>query len=185
MRCATIEAMSQALREIGVGRALKYCAGQFQIALLKSELLLSPFRVILLKLFGMTIGKDSVIHACTFFNVYRGGFSKMRTGHHCFIGNECLIDLAETITLGNYVTIAERVSILTHTSVGFSDHPLHGKIPAVMAGVRIGNGAFIGLGATIMPGVTIGENAIVGACSLVRENVTAGVTVAGIPARPV
>ncbi|MBP7114656.1 MAG: acyltransferase [Candidatus Peribacteraceae bacterium] len=177
--------MTQALREIGIGKALKYCCGQVQIALLKSELLLSPFRVALLKIFGMTIGRDSVIHACTFFNVYRGGFSKMRIGHHCFIGNECLLDLADTITLGNYVTIAERVSILTHTSVGFKDHPLHAKIPATMAGVTLGSGAFIGLGATIMPGVTIGENAIVGACSLVRDNVAAGTTVVGVPARPV
>lgn len=177
--------MTQALREISIGKALKYCFGQMQIALLKSELLLSPLRVALLYCFGATVGKDSVIHACTFFNVYRGGFSKMRTGHHCFIGNECLMDLADTITLGNYVTIAERVSILTHTSVGFSDHPLHAKIPAVMAGVSIGNGAFIGLGATLMPGVTIGDNAIIGACSLVRENVADGTTVVGVPARPV
>ena len=153
--------------------------------MLKSELLLSPFRGILLRVLGMSLGKNTVIHASTFFNVYRGGFKKMRTGHHCFIGNECLLDMADTITLGNYVTLAERVSILTHTSVGFSNHPLHTKIPAMSAGVTINNGAFIGLGATIMPGVIIGENAIVGACSLVRENVPPNTTVVGVPARAI
>ncbi len=177
--------MSQALREIGFGRALKYCVGQVQIALLKSELLLSPFRIVLLRCFGARIQKECVMHASTFFNVYRGGFSNINVGAHTFVGNECLLDLAGKITLGNFVTIAERVSILTHTSVGFHDHPLHKKIPSVIANVTIEDGAFIGLGATIMPGVTIGERAIVGACSLVREDVPADTTVVGIPARAV
>lgn len=175
--------MRKTISEIGVLTALKYCMCQVLIALLKSELLLSPFRVMVLRLFGMKAGKENVIHACTFFNMYRGGLQQMRTGDHCFIGNECLLDLADHITLGNYVTIAERVSILTHTSVGFHDHPLQKTFPPTKAGVTIGDGAFIGLGATIMPGVTIGERAIIGACSLVRNDVPADTTVAGVPAR--
>jgi len=175
--------MRQMLSEIGIWPAIKYCIGQIQIALIKSELLLSPIRIFILRSFGMKIEKECVIHACTFFNLYRGSFRHMRMGHHSFLGNECLLDLVDTITIGNYVTIAERVSILTHTSVGFQDHPLQGKIPVMKAGISIGDGAFIGIGATIMPGVIIGKRAIIGACSLVRTSVPDDTTVAGVPAR--
>jgi acetyltransferase-like isoleucine patch superfamily enzyme len=45
--------------------------------------------------------------------------------------------------------------------------------------------ASIGSNATILCGVTIGEGAMVGAGSVVTHDVPPGVTVAGVPARPV
>jgi acetyltransferase-like isoleucine patch superfamily enzyme len=124
-----------------------------------------------------------VLHPCTLFNLYRRGLRGLTLGHHCFIGEECLLDLAEGISLADHVTLAERVTILTHTNVGYRSHPLQATLPARTAPVTIGSGSFVGTNVTILPGVAIGECAIIGACSLVRDDVPSGVKVAGVPAR--
>jgi acetyltransferase-like isoleucine patch superfamily enzyme len=51
--------------------------------------------------------------------------------------------------------------------------------------VRIGQGAFLGVGAIILPGVTIGENGYVGAGAVVTEDVPDRCVVVGNPARVV
>jgi len=50
--------------------------------------------------------------------------------------------------------------------------------------VTIGRNVWIGAGAIVMPGVTIGDAAIVAAGAVVTRDVAAGLTVAGVPARP-
>ncbi|MDD4319306.1 MAG: acyltransferase [Candidatus Peribacteraceae bacterium] len=175
--------MKDSLEEIGFGKALRFAYGQVQAALLRCGLVLPPVRTALLKVFGARIGRESVLHACSFFNIYRGGFRMLQTGHHCFIGDECLFDLAGQITLGDHVTLAERVTVLTHMNVGFHDHPLQPHFPPVLKHVSIGDGSFIGANVTILPGVTIGRGSFIGASSLVREDVPDGMVVAGVPAR--
>jgi acetyltransferase-like isoleucine patch superfamily enzyme len=49
--------------------------------------------------------------------------------------------------------------------------------------VRIGAGAYLGLGATVLHGVTIGAEATVGAHALVDHDVPAGATVVAPRAR--
>ena len=177
--------MSDAVREVGWGKALAFALGQIQAGLLRCGLVLPPVRWFFLRVFRAAVGPQSVIHSCTFFNIYRTGFRGFETGHHCFIGEECLFDLADCIVLGDHVTIAERVTVLTHVNVGFKDHPLQKEFPPMLAPVMIKSGCFIGANATIMPGVIIGECAVVGAGSLVREDVAPRTVVAGVPAKPV
>ena len=56
---------------------------------------------------------------------------------------------------------------------------------AVLAGcVEVGAHATIGANATVLPRLRIGEGAVIGAGAAVTEDVAAGVTVAGVPARP-
>jgi sugar O-acyltransferase (sialic acid O-acetyltransferase NeuD family) len=50
---------------------------------------------------------------------------------------------------------------------------------------RIGALAFLGLGAVVLPGVSVGDRAVVGAGAIVLRDVPEGVTVVGVPARPV
>jgi acetyltransferase-like isoleucine patch superfamily enzyme len=50
--------------------------------------------------------------------------------------------------------------------------------------VRIGEGALIGIGAVVLPRVTVGAWSTVGAGAVVTSDVPPGVTVAGVPARP-
>lgn len=50
---------------------------------------------------------------------------------------------------------------------------------------EIGDRVFIGAGARVLGGIRIGDDAVIGANAVVLEDVPAGVTVVGIPARPV
>ena len=52
-------------------------------------------------------------------------------------------------------------------------------------GVCVGRGAHIGIGASVLPGVSIGALAKVGAGAVVLSDVPEGVTVVGVPAKPV
>ena len=56
---------------------------------------------------------------------------------------------------------------------------------AVLGGrVTVGAGALVGLGARVLPCLTVGDGATVGAGAVVIGDVLPGVTVAGVPARP-
>lgn len=172
-----------AIQEIGIGKAIRYLFGQLQTGFLKCALVLPPVRKLALQLFGATIGEHSIVQPCSFFNVYRKGFSGFALGHHCFIGDECLFDLADEIQCGDHVTIAERVVILTHVNVGYKNHPLQKMLPAMHAPVSIGSGSFVGVNSTILAGIKIGERSIVAAGSVVLEDVSDDTMVAGVPAR--
>lgn len=68
-------------------------------------------------------------------------------------------------------------------SVGAHAHVASG---AVIGGAAvIANGAHVGSGATVLEGRRVGKGAIVGSGAVVNRDVPAGVTVVGVPARPV
>ena len=56
---------------------------------------------------------------------------------------------------------------------------------AVPKPVRIGRGAFLGIGSIVLQGVTVGEQAYVAAGAVVTTDVPPRTLVAGNPARPV
>ena len=173
----------KALGEIGFARAARF--GWTSLAMLPYRVaLFPPLRALWLRLLGARIGAGTVLHDVRFFNLYRRGLPGLSVGPECFMGDECLIDLAEAVTLGAQVTLAERVLILTHTNVGYRDHPLQAHFPASAAPVTIRQGSFVGASATILPGVSIGPCSFVGAGSVVTRDVPARTLVAGVPARP-
>ena len=83
------------------------------------------------------------------------------------------------------MTLAERVLVLTHTNVGYHDHPLQAQFPAQAAPVVIEQGSFVGASATLLPGIRIGARSFVAAGSVVTADVPPGTLVAGVPARAV
>ncbi len=171
-----------AVREIGFGRALRFFGSTLFLALY-GILLFPPLRAAALQMMGARIGRDCIIHATHFFNAYRLGFRGLDIGDKCFIGDDCLLDLADCIVMRDSVTLAERVTILTHTNVGYADHPLQSYFPAFTAPVVLERGAFIGVNATILPGVTVGEGTFVAAGSVLTESTPPWSLVAGVPAR--
>lgn len=173
----------KALAEIGFRQAARF--GFLSLAMVPYRLaLFPPLRAAWLRLLGARIGPRTILHGARFFNLYRRGLAGLRIGGDCFVGDECLLDLAEAITLEDQVTLAERVLVLTHTNVGYRDHPLQPHFPASAAPVTIARGCFVGAGATILPGVVIGPGSFVGAGSVVTRDVPPATVVAGVPARP-
>jgi maltose O-acetyltransferase len=170
------------LGEIGLGKAVRF--GATSLAMLPYRLALFPqLRAPWLRLLGARIGRNVVLHDVRFFNLYRRGLSGLSLGDDCFLGDECLLDLAEGISLEPQVTLAERVLVLTHTNVGYRDHPLQRHFPSAAAAVALRAGCFIGANVTILPGVSIGPRAFVAAGSVVTEDVPPATLVAGVPAR--
>lgn len=174
----------KALSEIGWSKAARF--GFFTAAMLPYRLLLVPqLRAPWLRLLGARVGRGAILHDVRFFNLYRRGLAGLAIGEDCFVGDECLLDLAEGITLERQATLAERVLVLTHTNVGYHDHPLQALFPASAAPVVIREGSFVGASATILPGVSVGPRSFVAAGSVVTADVAEGTLVAGVPARPV
>jgi acetyltransferase-like isoleucine patch superfamily enzyme len=174
----------KALREIGLARAARF--GLYTVAMVPYRLLLFPqLRAPWLRLLGARIGPRAVVHDVRFFNLYRRGLGGLEVGAECFLGDECLLDLAEGIRMEDQVTLAERVLILTHANVGYADHPLQGLFPASAAPVVLERGCFVGASATILPGLTIGRESFVAAGSVVTRDVAPRTLVAGVPARHV
>jgi acetyltransferase-like isoleucine patch superfamily enzyme len=174
----------KALAEIGLRKAARF--GWFTAAMIPYRLLPLPqLRAPWLRMLGARIGARSILHDVRFFNLYRRGLSGLAVGEECFLGDECLLDLAEGITLERQVTFAERVLVLTHTNVGYADHPLQAHFPATAAPVVVERGSFVGAAATLLPGIRIGARSFVAAGSVVTKDVPADTLVAGVPARVV
>ena len=174
----------KALREIGWGRALRF--GFFTLAMVPYRLALVPqLRAPWLRLLGARVGRRTILHDVRFFNLYRRGLAGLEIGDECFLGDECLLDLAEGIRLERQVTLAERVLLLTHVNVGYRDHPLQERFPPKAAPVVIERGAFLGANVTVLAGVRIGSESFVAAGSVVTDDVPPRTLVAGVPARVV
>lgn len=172
----------KALGEIGIKKAIKF--GLFTFMMIIYKFMIFPqLRVIFLRLMGARIGGNVVIHNVGFFNYYRKGFKGLSIGDNSFIGDETMIDLADEIKIKENVTLAERVVVLSHTNVGYKDHPLQTFFPSISKRVVIGMGSFIGVNAVIMPGVSIAEGTFVAAGSIVTEDTKSYSLYVGTPAR--
>lgn len=172
----------KALGEIGWARAGRFAF--FTLAMVPYRLALFPqLRAPWLRLLGARIGRRAILHDVRFFNLYRRGLAGLEIGDECFVGDECLLDLAEGVRLGRQVTLAERVLVLTHTNVGYRDHPLQARFPPMAAPVVVGDGSFLGANVTVLPGVRVGAQSFVAAGSVVTADVPPRTLVAGVPAR--
>jgi len=174
----------KAAEEVGWGRVARFGAMTLAMAPYRVALF-PPLRTAWLRLMGARIGARVVMHDVRFFNLYRRGLSGLVVGDESFLGDECLLDLAEGIVLGSQVTLAERVLVLTHTNVGYKDHPLQKHFPASAAPVRIESGSFVGANVTLLPGITVGAGSFVAAGAVVTTDVPPRTLMAGVPARPV
>jgi acetyltransferase-like isoleucine patch superfamily enzyme len=135
----------------------------------------------ILREFGARVGNDVSIHGPLQVVNADGDFRHLTIGDRVHLGTDVLIDLADEVVIEDEATLSMRCSIVTHTDVG--PGPLKERRPRQQGGVRIGAGAYLGLGATVLHGVTIGAEATVGAHALVDHDVPAGATVVAPRAR--
>ena len=104
-------------------------------------------------------------------------------GDNVNIGQNLHLTCAESIIIEDNVLCTARVTItdITHMTDDLTVPVLEQNI--LTKPVKICEGAFIGVNATILPGVTIGKHAVVGANAVVTRDVPDYTTVVGNPAR--
>jgi UDP-perosamine 4-acetyltransferase len=98
----------------------------------------------------------------------------------CVVGPNAVVGALARIGRG---TILNRGALVGHHTV-IGAHGFLGPGANVAGGVNVGEGVYIGLGAIVREDRTVGTGATVGAGAVVVGDVDAGVTVIGIPARP-
>lgn len=175
-----------------VASVLKHEAGEFtprRSLALTTARVLPAFRLSRLRVAILRLGGYRNIHpAVTLARVptLQGPkplLSKLTIGAGSFINLETLIDVHAEVTIGERVAIGQRVMIITDT------HELGGPLARaenrVAAPIVIGDGCWIGAGATILPGVTIGESTVIAAGAVVTHDIPANVIAAGVPAKPI
>lgn len=143
----------------------------------------------LLRRFGARVGERTTFKGAVILdNVYQdrdssGDLSHLEIGANCYVGEEVYFDLADRIVIGDNAVVSARVSLITHSDCNRSPM-LATRHPRKTGPVCIGNGAWLGFGATVLCDVEIEANAVIGAGSVVTGPVGAGATYAGVPARP-
>ncbi len=135
----------------------------------------------ILKVMGAQCDPSAYIESHLSIHNARMDYHHLRVGFGCYIGNDCFIDLSDQVILEENVTVAMRVTILTHFDAGNS--AAKNIFPSSTGQVVIQRGAYIGAGSIILPGVTIHQNAVVAAGAVVIDDVPPSVIVGGVPAR--
>jgi acetyltransferase-like isoleucine patch superfamily enzyme len=136
----------------------------------------------------ISIGANSRIHPRAFFSVvgHHSGIKyqpSLTIGDRVTIGYDAVIACCGTIEIEDDVLTADRIFIgdtyhdYRDVSRPVSEQPLAAPRP-----VRIARGAFLGIGSAIMPGVTVGVGAYVGAGAVVTKDVPDHAVVVGNPA---
>jgi acetyltransferase-like isoleucine patch superfamily enzyme len=174
----------ESLRHIGFGKAFRFFWTTLYAGLLHI-CIVPQIRVLLLRIAGATIGRDTIIMNIDFTNAYHYGFRTFIVGNRVFIGDGVMIDLRGGVTIKDDVTISNRTCIVSHINVGYTHHPLQKKYPLKESRVAIKSGSYIGTGAILLPGVTVGRESVVAAGAVVIRDVLTKTVVAGVPAKVV
>lgn len=128
------------------------------------------------RLAGIRIGSGSTIHMGAKFYA----LGNIHIGQDSIIGEDCVFDGRDIISIGNHVDIASQVMIYN------AEHDIHSDDFAPLFGkVTIEDYVFIGPRAIILPGVHIGQGAVIAAGAVVTKDVKSLDVVGGIPAKTI
>ncbi|MBA3329121.1 MAG: hypothetical protein H0T43_12550 [Solirubrobacterales bacterium] len=109
---------------------------------------------------------------------------RVSIGAGAILGERCTLVAHGAITIGERARLGDGAVVVDFDHV-FDDveRPIRLQ-PIESAPVTIGDGALIGIGASVLRGVTVGARAVVGPHAVVTADVGTGAHVAGVPARP-
>jgi acetyltransferase-like isoleucine patch superfamily enzyme len=117
------------------------------------------------------------------FNIMLAGdLAKFEIHHTSHLKSNTFIECSGGVKIGKYFHVGRGLTIFStkHNFRSANQIP-YDEVDAA-APVEIGDYVWIGANVSIVPGVKIGEGAIVGMGSVVTKNVPAGAVVAGNPA---
>lgn len=131
------------------------------------------FRRFFYRLAGIKMGIGSAIHTgCRFYNPIN-----ISIGKDTIIGENCVLDGRDKLTIGDHVDIASEVMLYN------SQHDINSAdFEAISESVRIADYVFIGPRSIILPGVVIGKGAVVAAGAVVTKDIGEYQIVGGVPA---
>jgi putative colanic acid biosynthesis acetyltransferase WcaF len=134
------------------------------------------WRASLLRLFGASIGKRTVIRA----SVKIPYPWKLKIGDYCHIGDEVNLYTYGEIEIGDCAVVSQRSYICT----GYHDYTSP-AFDLIAKKIVIESEVWVATDVFVAPGVTIGHGAVVGARSSVFHDVPPGSISVGTPARVV
>ncbi len=111
---------------------------------------------------GAFVGRDVRLGPGAIVCAHASLTTNVEAGRHLHVNLGCVV--GHDAVLGDYVTMA--------------------PLAQVLGRARVGDRVDLGAGSIVLPGVTVGAGARVGAGAVVTRDVAPGVTVAGVPARP-
>lgn len=128
---------------------------------------------------SVTMHPNTVIY----FNTEIRASWNLKIGNGSIIGDSCILDARNGITIGENVNISSEVRIWTEQH-DYQD-PMFNCNSNANFHVNIKDYAWIGSNVIILPKVTIGKGAVVAAGSVVTKSVPDYALVAGIPAKQI
>jgi acetyltransferase-like isoleucine patch superfamily enzyme len=168
--------------------SLRLLVWAFSVELLNRWGYLLPGQLLveMLRQYGAEIGEDVTFTPPVLFHNLADKsnrpFQNLSVGAHTYFGSDLFIDLKDRVIIGDHVTLAMGIMLLTHTDAAQS--PLRAaQLPCSQGPIRIKSGAYVGARATILQGVTLGECSAVAAGAVVTEDVPPETLYGGVPAR--
>jgi acetyltransferase-like isoleucine patch superfamily enzyme len=129
---------------------------------------------------GFDVGEGTRVNGPLKITGPRGLLPRLSIGKNCTIEPDCMLDLSDSLTIGDRVTLEPGVMILTSTHE--LDFPKHRAGKVIVSPVSIGDGAWLRARAVILPGVKIGVGAVVEVGAVVNKDVESNTRVGGVPA---
>lgn len=129
----------------------------------------------------ISFGRGTVVKS---FAIIQNTKGRIKIGKDCAIGSFNHISTIDAdITIGDYVRMGPRVTIMAMTSNYRKKDRLVMDQGYFHKGIKIGNDVFIGANAVILDGCEIGDGAVIGVGSIVNKDIPPYSVVFGIPAK--
>jgi putative colanic acid biosynthesis acetyltransferase WcaF len=139
----------------------------------KMPRVLSPLRIMLLRLFGARIGRGCMVGSTRIWIPWN-----LEMDEFAVLASDAELYNLAPIRIGAHSVVSQRSYLCTAThDYTNPDFRLFSKA------ITVGAGAWIAACVFVAPGVSVGEGAVVGACSVVTKDIPPWTVCAGNPCR--